>query len=191
MARREGVAKATHQKQEHSWNYWMGFLHSINNNTDPYMEKIEAQAKIRVCGYFMHAVRRGDFGGKYFQGNTARKTLDHVAAIFVESRRPSPVTDTIWNTHNQIDRHTKGCKHLYPSTQHKKAIPPIFFKHILQQYLLPRERARSYLICGALFFEMRSCKYTYVGKGERKTRPIRLCNIVFRNGAQLLSHKDE
>ena len=38
---------------------------------------------------------------------------------------------------------------------------------------------------------MRSCKYTYVGKGERKTRPIKLRDIVFRNSTQVLSNEDE
>ena len=38
---------------------------------------------------------------------------------------------------------------------------------------------------------MRSFEYTYLGKVERKTRPIRLCDIVFRNDAQVLSHEDE
>ena len=83
----------------------------------------------------------------------------------VESHRPILVTDTIWNTHNHIKRHTKGYKRLDPSTQHKKSLPPIVFEHILQQARLPPERARSPLICGALFFAMRSCEYTYVVKG--------------------------
>ena len=138
---------------------------------------------------FMHAVRRSVFGQKYFQGNTVRNTLGHVEATFVESDRPSPVKDTIGNTHNHIERQTKGYKRLDPSTQHKKALPPIFFENILQQALLPRERAQASLICVALFFATRSCKYTYVGKGERRTRPIILYEIVFRKGAQVLSHE--
>ena len=137
----------------------------------------------------MHAVRRGNFEQKSVQGDTARNNLDHVAAIFVESYRPIPVTDTIGNTHNHTDRQTKGYKRLDPSTQHKKALPPIFFENILQQALLPRERAQASLICVALFFATRSCKYTYVGKGERRTRPIILYEIVFRKGAQVLSHE--
>ena len=103
----------------------------------------------------------------------------------------SPVTDTIGNTHNHVDRHTKGYKCLDPSTQHEKALPPIVFYHILQQALLPLERARASLIYGALFFAVKICEYKYVCKVERKTRPIRLYAIVCRNGAQVLSHEDE
>ena len=157
MARQEGVTTSTHQKQDLSWDFWLGLLHSINNNNDPYLDKIEAQAKNCIYGAFMHAVRRGGFGRKPVQGNTVRKILYHVAATFVESHRPSPVKETRGNTHNHIERHNKGYKRLDPSTQHKKALPPIVFEHIPQQALLPQERARASLICGTLFFEMRSC----------------------------------
>ena len=43
-------------------------------------------------------------------------------------------------------------------------------------------------MCGALFFAMRSCEYTYIGKGKRKIRPIRTCDVVFRHGARVISH---
>ena len=49
MTRQEGVTKATHKKRECSWDCLLGFLHRINNNDDPYLEKLEAQVKIRVC----------------------------------------------------------------------------------------------------------------------------------------------
>ena len=35
---------------------------------------------------------------------------------------------------------------------------------------------------------MQSCEYTYVEKGERKTRQIRVCNVVFRHGARAISY---
>ena len=38
---------------------------------------------------------------------------------------------------------------------------------------------------------MRICEYTYSGKGERKRIPIRLCDLVSRNGANVLSHEDK
>ena len=48
--------------------------------------------------------------------------------------------------------------------------------------------ARAWLVCGALFFAMRSCEYTSVGSKDRKTRPVRPCDIVFRNGAKVVPH---
>ena len=127
---------------------------------------------------------------KPVQGTTARKALGHVAATFVESHRPSPIADPRGNTHNHIERQTKGYKRSDPSTKHEKALPPIVFEHILMMAILPREVARATLICAALFFAMRSFEYTYVGTGERKTRPIRACDIIFRNGAKVVGHDD-
>ena len=53
-----------------------------------------------------------------------------------------------------------------------------------------REKAQAELICGALFFAMQSCECTFTGMGECKTRPIRVCDIVFRNGAQVIAHNN-
>lgn len=36
---------------------------------------------------------------------------------------------------------------------------------------------------------MRSCEYTYV-KTDRKTKPIRPCDIIFRIGAEIINHSD-
>ena len=52
----------------------------------------------------------------------------------------------------------------------------------------PRELARAWLTCGALFFAMRSCEYTFVGYGERKTRAIRAKDVVFRIGNRVIPH---
>ena len=53
---------------------------------------------------------------------------------------------------------------------------------------LPREQARAWLVCRALFFAMRSCEYTFTGNGERKTRPVRPCDIAFWRGAEFIPH---
>ena len=111
-----------------------------------------------------------------------------MAAAFVASHRRSPILNTSGKTHNHIERQTKGYKRDDPSTKHEKAIPPLVFKHRLKMATEPREVARAELVCGALFFAMRSCEYTYVGKGERKTRAIRARDVVFRQGARVISH---
>ena len=113
-----------------------------------------------------------------------------MAAAFVESGRRSPIIDTRGKTHTHIDRQTRGYKKDDPTTKHEKALPPRVFRHRMAIAVLPRERARAVLVSGALFFAMRSCEYTYVGKADRKTRAIRVCDIVFRNGAQVVHHDD-
>ena len=62
------------------------------------------------------------------------------------------------------------------------------FRHRLRMAALPREQARAWLIGGALFFALRSCEYLFVGNNERKTRPIRACDVVFRDGPRVVPH---
>ena len=35
---------------------------------------------------------------------------------------------------------------------------------------------------------MRSCEYAFAGTGDQKTRPVRVCDIVFRVGARVIPH---
>jgi hypothetical protein len=166
----------------------MEFLHRIDYSFDPYLEVLSPTERIRFCGAFMHAVRRGDFGKKGVMGGTARTAVDHVAAHFVESGRVSPVINSSGKVHVHIDRQTKGYKKEDPSTKHQKALPPVVFKKILDLSLLPRELARAWLVCAALFFAMRSCEYSFVGTDERKTRAARACDVTFRNGSRIVPH---
>jgi hypothetical protein len=192
MARKKGVTEGTHKKHSRSWDCWLGFLSRIGYRDDPYLEDQDDAGRLRICGAFMHAVRRGDFGRsrqvKQVKGGTARTTLENVAAKFVADYRRSPIANAHGKTHNHIERQTRGYKREDPSTKHEKALPPQVFRHRLKMAITPREIARAYLICGALFFAMRSCEFCYVGTGERKTRPIRLCDIVFRMGSRVLPH---
>lgn len=114
-----------------------------------------------------------------------------MAAAFVESHRKSPITDGRNKTHIHIERQTRGYKRNDPSTKHEKALPPIVFRHRLQTAKLPRELARAHLLCLALFFAMRSCEYVYVGTRDRKTRPIRAKDIVFRTGSRTIPHSSD
>ena len=52
------------------------------------------------------------------------------------------------------------------------------------------DKAVSTLVCGALFFGMRSCEYLKVpgGAETRQTKKIKLGNIVFRLGRRVIPH---
>ena len=106
VARKRGVTKATHQKRDRSWDIYVGFLSRIEHTNDAYLETISSFGRLRICGAFMHAVRRGDFWktlkSKPNKGGTARTALDHVAAAFVASGRVSPILDTRGRVHTHI-----------------------------------------------------------------------------------------
>ena len=123
MAREQGVTKQTHQKHNRSWTIWMDFLHRIDFSSDPYLEGLTPTERLRFCGAFMHAVRRGDFGNMRVQGGTARSAIDNMAAAFVESGRFSPIINYKGKAHVHIDRQTRGYKKDDPSTNHGKALP--------------------------------------------------------------------
>ena len=124
MARERGVTEGTHQKRARSWDLWMGFLNRIHHpRNDTYLEKHDELERLRICGAFMHAVRRGDFGRKGVKGDTARTAMDNVAAAFVESGRRSPIVDVRGRTHAHIERQTKGDQQDGPATKHEEALP--------------------------------------------------------------------
>jgi len=113
-----------------------------------------------------------------------------VAATFVEHNRPSPILDSRGKVHQHIRRQTAGYKRSDPPKRHEKAMPPIVFRYRLRMALHKRARARAHLLGGAVFFAMRSCEYTYVGKQDRKTRPIQVKDITFMTGNTVIPHSD-
>ncbi|KAL7524113.1 hypothetical protein ACHAXR_000446, partial [Thalassiosira sp. AJA248-18] len=82
----------------------------------------------------------------------------------------------------------KAYKEADPPTKHQKALPPEVYRLILSQAKSSREIARAILLSGALFFACRSCEYSLVPNKERKTRPLRACDIEFKVGARTIPH---
>ena len=60
VAREKGITKGTHQKDNRSWDFWLGFQHRIRLS-DPYLEELDNIEQVRICNAFMYAVQRGDF----------------------------------------------------------------------------------------------------------------------------------
>ena len=190
-AREQGITKGTQAKQSRAWSQWLDFLKRIEVPTDdPYLDVMCPNQRLGICCAFMHAQRIGHFGpGRYSHqkvGSTARKALDDVAAVFVESHRRNPIVDSRGRVHTNVDRQTRGYKRTDPATKHEKAL-----RHRLRHSPTTRAKARANLVAGALFFAKRSCEYLYVGPtDERKTRAIRVRDIVFRKNNRVVAHDD-
>ena len=60
----------------------------------------------------------------------------------------------------------------------------------MQNAKTKREKARAYLLAGALFYGCRSCEYSKVPRKEQKTRPIRPCDITFKDKHKIIHHND-
>lgn len=194
LARERGVTKGTITKHSGSWNLWLEFLGRVEHRGSPFLDELGPTAQLRLCGAFMHARRRGDLGpatrARQVTAGSARETLDNVATAFVENNRASPILDSRGKVHQHIRRQTSGYKRDDPPKQHQKAMPPIVFRYRLRMAKHARARARAHLLGGAVFFAMRSCEYTSVGKRDRKTRAIEVRDITFMLGNRIIPQTD-
>ena len=93
----------------------MVFLQRIDYSSNPYLDKLLLSEQLHFCGAFMHVVRRGDFGNSAVQGGTAKMAVDHVAALFVESGRLSPIINSLGKPHVHTSHQTRGYKKEDPS----------------------------------------------------------------------------
>ena len=64
-------------------------------------------------------------------------------------------------------------------------------RKLLDILITPRDKALSWLLIGAIFFAMRSCEYLKTSSETKKrTRIIRLRNIIFKKGLKILKHSN-
>ena len=192
QARAVGVTSGTNTKYAGSWDFWLDFLRRIGHHHDPFLDTLLPPDRLRICGVFLHARRRGDLGGarsaRQVIASTAKTTLDHVAATFVSSARQDPTLDTRGHRHEHLRRQVSAYRRVDPPVKHQKAIPPVVFRYVINNAHHPRAQARGQLLAGALFFALRSCEYLFIGWGERKTRVIEVRDIVFTVGADIIPH---
>ena len=170
-----------------NWLVWTEYI----GIDDPLLRSFNTTERIRMACAFLHAVRRGDFSpdGHRVKGETAKTTLDHVAATIVASEGKDPRLDDSGKTSILIDRQTKSYKKSDPKTKHQKALPPECYRFIMRQAKTARSRAIAELLCGALFFACRSCEYSKTQRHEEKrTRSIRPCDIEFTLNGKVIPH---
>ena len=161
-----GVTSGTNTKFASSWDLWLEFLHRIEHYHDPYLDALEPPDRLRVCGAFLHARRRGDLGGirsaKQVIASTAKTTLNHVAATFVSSAREDPALDSRGRRHEHLRRQVSAYQRTDPPVKHQKAIPPVVFRYVINNASHPRAKARGQLLAGALLFALQSCEYLFI-----------------------------
>lgn len=188
-AQAEGVTRQTHDKYARSWRNWLDFQERCGIS-NPYLDELKLPEKVQLLGAFMHASRVGTFNprSERISGTTARKAISHISATIVSSGRPDPSKNTSGKTDLKILRQAKAYKDKDPPTKHQKALPPVVYEYNLQNAKTPKELARATLLAAVLFWGCRSCEYSLVPEKERKTRPIRVCDVEFRIGARVIPH---
>jgi hypothetical protein len=68
----------------------------------------------------------------------------------------------------------------------------IVLRKMLNLAISDRDKAVSWLLIGAIFFAMRSCEYLKTAaENKKRTKIIRIGNIVFKKDGKILHHKND
>ena len=187
-AQEKGIELATQAKYNSSWRIWLEFLNK-SEISDSHLDTYTPINRARILCTFMDAVRNGTFSRlDTVKGDTAATALDNVATTITASGRDDPRLNKAIKTHLMIQRQKRSYKKVDPPTKHQKALPPEVYRQLLRTAISPRDKARATTLGGSVFFCTRSCEYSKTPRTDQKTRPIRVCDIVFRIGAYEIPH---
>ena len=192
-ARLDGVTSDTHKKKSTQFSNWLQFLDECELDSNPYLDGYTRINRQKILGAFMQTVREQTYssstkGYDYLVAKSCRSALEGVREAFRISGRPDPSLDPDGKTSFILQRQLRGYANNDPSACQQKPIPIILIKQMItRQCSDPGLKAFHELIHLAFFFAMRSCEYLEV-KGERRSDPIRLRNLVFRKGNRIVPH---
>ena len=121
---------------------------------------------------------------------TVTTTLAHVAQIFRSNNRKDPRLDIDGKTSFILQEQYRGYSNLDGAQKKQKALPVMVLRKMLDMVMTPKEEALAYLCIEAIFFAMRSCEYlrSIHREDSKRTRILRLKNIVFKKKGNLLEH---
>jgi hypothetical protein len=113
---------------------------------------------------------------------TCRTAINAVRQAFVAAGWDDSRTETNGELAFILQCQLKGYKNNDLAEQPQKAIPfSLLMKLITKPTKDPLQRRFQQLTHMAFFFAMRSCEYLKVSGNERRTKPIRMCDITFRD----------
>ena len=194
-ARSKAVVETTQTKRSRSFEQWNAFLHSIGVN-EVFLEHFQRDQRVTIMSCFAQAVREGSFStrnkGQLVEG-TVSTTLSHVAQAFRANHREDPRLDMDGKTAYIITEQLKGYKNEDSSKRKQKALPMFVIRKIMELAITDKQIALAWLLVGAIFFAMRSCEYlkTVHKEDSKRTKILRLKNIIFKKNRKTLDHTDE
>ena len=189
-ARQHGTTGSTQDERARAWRRWNSFLTTMEIQDDPFLTKFEPWTRTLLICAFAQAMREATFS----KGNvnslaegTIRTTIDYVAQTFRADNRPDPKVDDGGRLSCILQQQYKGYKNLDGNTKQQKALPLIVLRELAKNKSTVENLALAQLVIGALFFAMRSCKYSKVGIEEKKrTKIFFLRNIrFFKNNKEI------
>ena len=189
---KNGIGKSTQQKQNSAWNKWQKFITRANLG-GCLLERKTRLEQNGIVAAFAYAIRHNQFGSTTqttLRGETVRATIAQVAKTFRTHGVADPSIDASGRRYFVIERLLKGFTDDDPAITRQPALPLVVFRSLLHNATSELDKAVGALAGGALFFGMRSCEYlTVPGQKHRRTKKLRLRNIVFRkNGRTINQH---
>jgi hypothetical protein len=151
---------------------------------DPYLTRFTRHERHLLLGAYAQKVRDQTWG-KSSKGydqlveGTCRAAVDGVCSTFRAVGYGNPSLDEDGKIAFLLQRQFRAYRNEDPSEKHQKAIPFDLISAMCRRAESNPLFIRFHLLTMvAFFFAMRSCEYLNVS-GSRRTRPIRLCDIVF------------
>jgi hypothetical protein len=173
--RAHGVQSSTKDKEARVWHRWQSYLIRIENEHDPYLQRLEPLMRTRIFGAFGAALRRGDFSRKNTEilgGGTVEETLAKLGQMFRANVGFNPYYGPDSHSpHPLLSRQLKGMKNTDPGVTPQKALPVSVYREIHRQAQRDKDAPKlsatvADLLTIAFFWCMRSCEYSLVS-GER------------------------
>ena len=153
---------------------------------DPFLSQFNRVEKIDIIRAFAFTVRNNEFGRTSkteLRGDTVHATINYVAKTFREEGFEDPTLEASGKSFIGLQRQIRGYTDLDPATNKQSCIPLHVFNHMIKTASDPLQLAIAQLTIGALFFAMRSCKYSHTNGDKNinncKTKLLKVRNIKF------------
>ena len=190
---RKGVTKGTTDKITGSFAKWTEF--ATEAGLDIFLRDCELPSE-QIFSGFAHQLRH-NFAGKtsrfQLRGCTVRQDINNVSATFRENGHDDPVRTKMGKLYTSLNRQLNGYIADDSPPRQQCPLPISIFHPIVDDAHTSLDIAGADLICGALFFGMRSCEYTHTPRSEeKKTALLELRDISFRDKkGNTLSHRSQ
>jgi hypothetical protein len=124
------------------------------------------------------------------KAGTVRAAIDGVAQTYQANKLNSPAHDSQARLEPVLAAQLRGYSLADPETSQQQALPAAVVEVIANARATESHRAIGQLMVGDFFFAMRSCEYSEAS-GSRRTKTVRIGDIVFRLGGEPIRSVDE
>jgi hypothetical protein len=195
-ARKEATVEATKTKRSSAFKLWRIFLQRIGLTQYLYLDGFDTFQRNILFSAFAHAIRTSALTGRNNKDDlvdgTVNSSLSYVAQTFRANNRADPRLDHDGKSCFLLNEQWRAYKNMDSSRKKQKALPMMVLRKMYELATSKWQQASAWLLIGAIFFAMRSCEYLETNASEmsRRTKILRLKNVVFRKNGKHLHHDD-